>query len=344
MATLLSTDTSGIVMLTHVDQQAFSGLTEPHRRELQAHCYRMTGSLQEAEDLVQDTLLRAWQRRETYAGRGPLRAWLYRIATNLCLDRLDRQPRRSLPVATQAPLPAGQPLPPAILEPIWLEPCPDDLLAPDTESPEARYGQRESVTLAFMTALHLLPPRQRAVLILRDVLDFPASEAAELLGLSVPAVKSALHRARGTLTDHYHSARPDSLSLAGLDERRQRQLERYAHAWEMADVDELAALLKADATFSMPPNPAWAQGVADISALVDTAIFGGQPERWRLVPTRASGEAAFGLYRIDEQAGRYHAYGVTVVSFEADAIAAMTTFRTTALVKYFKLPPVMPDK
>ena len=156
MEAIVTRDDTGYAKLTNLDQQAFSALTETYRRELQAHCYRMTGSLQEAEDMVQDTLLRAWQRRDTYAGRGPLRAWLYRIATNLCLDRLDRQARRSLPVAMQTPLPAGQPLPPAILEPVWLEPCPDDLLAPEAENPEARYGLRESVTLAFMTALHLL--------------------------------------------------------------------------------------------------------------------------------------------------------------------------------------------
>ncbi len=344
MEAIVTRDDTGYAKLTNLDQQAFSALTETYRRELQAHCYRMTGSLQEAEDMVQDTLLRAWQRRDTYAGRGPLRAWLYRIATNLCLDRLDRQARRSLPVAMQTPLPAGQPLPPAILEPVWLEPCPDDLLAPEAENPEARYGLRESVTLAFMIALHLLPPRQRAVLILRDVLDWPASEAAELLGLSVPAVKSALHRARTTLSSHYQTIRLDKLSLAGLDERRQGQLDRYARAWEMADVDALAALLKADATFSMPPNPGWARGVDDIRVLVGGAIFGGQAGRWRLVPTRASGEAGFGLYRINKQDGIYHAYGVMVVGFEGEAIAAMTTFRTPALVKYFNLPQTLPER
>src|SRR5262249_36219899 len=137
METILTGGQAAFAGLADLDQHAFSDLTEPHRRELQAHCYRMTGSLQEAEDLVQETLLRAWQRRDTFAGRGTLRAWLYRIATNLCLDRLDQQPRRSLPVAVQGPLPAGQPLPPAIMEPVWLEPCPDDLLAPEAENPEA---------------------------------------------------------------------------------------------------------------------------------------------------------------------------------------------------------------
>jgi RNA polymerase sigma-70 factor, ECF subfamily len=335
-----------IVMLNNLDQQAFGALVEPHRRELQAHAYRMLGSVQEAEDLVQDTFLRAWQRRETYAGRAPLRAWLYRIATNLCLDRLDQrqQPGRTLPQARQGPAGGSDPLPPAILEPVWLEPYPDELLAPDDVNPESRYALSESVTLAFMTSLQLLPARQRAVLILRDVLDWPASEAADLLDLSVPAVKSALHRARTTLSAHYDTVQFERLSLNGLDANRQQQLDRYARAWEMADVDGLAALLKADATFSMPPNPLWVRGVDDIRALVGRAIFGGQVGRWRLVPTRANGEAGFGLYRINDQDGVYHAYGVQVVSFDGDRIAAMTTFRVPALVKYFHLPDVIPEK
>ena len=259
-----------MVSLTNLDQQAFGALAEPYRRELQAHAYRMLGSVQEAEDLVQDTFLRAWRRRETYAGRAPLRAWLYRIATNLCLDQLGQRPRRSLPPTRQGPASGSEPLPPPILEPVWLEPYPDELLAPEAESPEARYSLRESITLAFMTALHLLPPRQRAVLILRDVLDWTASEVADLLDLSVPAVKSALHRARATLSGQYAAVEFESLSLSGLDEPRQRQLDRYARAWEMANVDELAALLKADATFSMPPNPAWVRGIEDIRARLGT--------------------------------------------------------------------------
>ncbi len=327
--------------LNDLDQQAFGALIEPHRRELQAHGYRMLGSAPAAEDLVQDTFLRAWQRRETYAGRAPLRAWLYRIATNLCLDQLDKQPRRSLPQGRQGPAAGGEPLPPPILEPVWLDPYPDELLAPAIENPEARYSQRESITLAFMTALHLLPPRQRAVLILRDVLDWPASEVADLLDLSVPAVKSALHRARTTLSGQYATTKLESLSLRGLDERRQSQLDRYARAWELENVDELAALLKADAILSMPPNPAWVRGIADIRVLVGNMIWGGQAGRWRLVPARVSGEAGFGLYRIDAKDGRHHAYGVQVVSFDGDLIAAMTTFRTPGLVKYWRLPDLI---
>src|SRR5687767_2399225 len=169
--------------LAAADQHEFSMLSEPHRLELQAHCYRMLGSLLEAEEAVQETLLRAWRRRETYAGRAPLRAWLYKIATNQCLDALARRPRRAVP-RTRGP--AGnpaEPIPADVNEPVWLEPFPDELLAPEEAGPEARFSQRESVTLAFVAALHVLPPRQRAVLLLRDVLDWPASEAASLLDL-----------------------------------------------------------------------------------------------------------------------------------------------------------------
>jgi RNA polymerase sigma-70 factor (ECF subfamily) len=327
--------------LTDLDQQAFGALTEPYRRELQAHCYRMVGSLDEAEDLVQEALLRAWRRRETYAGRAPVRAWLYRIATNLCLDRLAQQPRRSLPQTRQDPIAGSEPLPPAVMDPVWLEPFPDEWLAPEAMGPETRYAIRESVTLAFMVALHLLPPRQRAVLILRDVLDWPAAEVASLLEVSVPAVKSALHRARATLGSQYAARPMETLGLHGLDKDRQSQLERYARAWEQADANALAALLKADATFSMPPNPAWARGPADIHALVDRVIFGGQAGRWRLVPTHASGEVGFGLYRLDEADGLHHAYGIQVVSFEGEAIAAINTFRTPRLARYFGLPEVL---
>ena len=334
-------DVASAPSLANLDQQAFSALSEPHRRELQAHCYRMLGSIQEAEDLVQETFLRAWRRRETYAGRASVRAWLYRIATNLCLDELERQPRRSLPVARQAPSLGGDSLPASIMEPVWLEPFPDDLLASESASPEARYSLRESVTLAFMTSLHALPPRQRAVLILRDVLDWPASEVSDLLELSVPAVKSALHRARATLGQNYHGRQMEAFSLRGLDQARQRQLERYTHAWEMADVDELAALLKADATFSMPPNPAWVRGREDVRSLVGRVIFAGRPGRWRLRPTRANAEMGFGLYHLDDQDGLFHAYGVQVVSFDGDEIAAITTFRTPALVAHFGLPAVL---
>jgi RNA polymerase sigma-70 factor (ECF subfamily) len=328
--------------LAGLDEHEFGTLAEPYRRELNAHCYRMLGSVTEAEEFVQETLLRAWRRRETYQGRAPLRAWLYKIATNVCLDGLERRPRRSLPVARQAAASLNEPVPSDVAEPIWLEPFPDELFSPEEMNPEARYSMRESVTLAFMTSLHLLPPRQRAVLILRDVLDWPAREAADLLGLSVPAVKSALHRARSTLGNHYRARPVDVVTVQSLDAAGRGLLDRYVRAWETADVNELTALLKAEATFSMPPTPAWYRGREAIRALVSKTIFGGPASgRWRLRPTRASGQTGFGLYICDD-AGGYRAYGIQVVTFEGEEIADIVTFRSPELFRFFELPATWP--
>ncbi len=328
--------------LSALDQDAFGALVTAHARELRAHCYRMVGSLQEADDLVQETFGRAWNRRATYAGRAPLRAWLYRIATNVCIDRLRRQPRRSLPIAREPAASAEQPIPASINEPIWLEPYPDDLPGPEADEPEAKYSLKESVQLAFLTALHLLPPRQRAVLILADVLDWPAAEVAAALDQTVPSVKSALHRARATLRRHYPAARheagppvPDAEALRG-------RLARYVKAWESADVEGLVALLKDDCTFSMPPIPSWYAGRANIAALVSKTIFAGPAAgRWRLEPTRANGQPGFGLYRRNEM-GAYEGYGVQVVTFAGDDIADITTFRVPNLLKYFGLSDALP--
>ena len=328
--------------LAGVDPHEFGALSEPHRRELQAHCYRMLGSLVEAEEAVQETLLRAWRRRETYGGRAPLRAWLYKIATNHCLDVLSQRPRRMVP-RTRGPAGSlAEPIPADVNEPIWLEPYPDDLLAPDEFGPEARVARRESVTLAFVAALHLLPPRQRAVLLLRDVLDWPASEVGELLEQSVPAVKSALHRARSTLSQHFQAPTPESFSPQSLDAQQRAQLERYVRAWENADVDGLAALLQAEATFSMPPIPAWYHGRDTIRGLVSRTIFAGPAQgRWRLQPTRANGQPTYGLYRIDPAAGLHRAYGVQVLTFAGTEVADVITFRVPALFARFGLPEVL---
>jgi RNA polymerase sigma-70 factor (ECF subfamily) len=326
--------------LVSLDETAFGSATEPYRRELRVHCYRMLGSVQEAEDAAQETLWRAWRRRETFEGRGTLRAWLYRIATNYCLDVLKQRPRRSLPVAREAASTTEQPIPASINEPIWLEPFPDDQLAPEADSPEARYSLRESVTLAFITALHVLPPRQRAVLILRDVLDWPASEVAEALGQTVGSVKSALHRARTTLAQY-----PGGLSAPPADEQLREQLERYVAAWQAADVDGLVGLLTEDATFSMPPIPSWYRGRGEIARLAGMTIFSGPARgRWRLLPTRANGGPAFGLYKLNEGNGGYDAYGIQVVTFSGAAIADILTCRNPVLVTFFNLPVLLPPK
>lgn len=329
------------MILSELDQQAFGELAEPHRRELHAHCYRMLGSVHDAEDMVQETLLRAWRRRETYEGRASLRAWLYKIATNLCLDALEQRPRRVLPVTRQAVSTLNEPIPPKIMEPIWLEPFPDDLLATDDANPDVRFSARENITLAFVAALHRLPPRQRAVLILRDVLDWQASEVANLLDVTVPAVKSALHRARSTLAEHYHAAGAEAAAVHDLDEETQRRLDRFVLAWETADINALVALLKEDAVFSMPPIPAWYRGPDAIRKLVSMTVFSGEARgRWRLLPTRANSQSAFGLYQRDGSGSDslYRAYGIQVLTFAGREIADITTVINSALFPYFNLP------
>lgn len=326
------------------DQHQFSKLTEPYRRELQVHCYRILGSLQDAEDLVQETLLRAWRRLNTYEGRAPLRAWLYRIATNACLDALDKRPRRALPATQQPPGDPRQPFAPPINEPIWLEPLPDDLLADSATSPEARYSARESVTLAFMAMLHTLPPRQRAVLVLRDVLDWRASEVADLLETSVSAVNSALHRARTTMTRTYHIHSREAPGASTANTSEQALLDRYLRAWEAADVAGLTRLLKEDATHSMPPSPSWYQGRRTIGIFMEANIFGSNvfpgsaQGRWLMRPTRANAQPAFALYLRDEASGVYGAFGIQVLTVEAGRIADLTTFVNPALVPRFGLP------
>jgi len=252
------------------DSQSFSELTEPYRRELQVHCYRILGSLHDAEDMVQETMLRAWKRLETYEGRASLRAWLYKIAIHACLDLLDRQrSRRLLPAQTgPASDPHGQISPPTT-EILWLDPIPDEWLEDRSAiNPEARYSDSESISLAFLTALQALPPRQRAVLILRDVLDFSAIETAEVLDLTVSAVNSALHRARTSLSHGYQR-----YDIQVYDEHTQSLLELFVKAWESADVDGLVALLKEDAALAMPPSPSWFRGRDAIRVFLAGTIF-----------------------------------------------------------------------
>ena len=298
----------------------------------------MLGSLLEAEEAVQETLLRAWRRRETYAGRAPLRAWLYKIATNHCLDVLARRPRRAIP-RTRGPAGSlAEPIPADVNEPVWLEPFPDDLPAPDEVSPEARISQRESITLAFVAALHLLPPRQRAVLLLRDVLDWPASEVASQLDLSVPAVKSALHRARATLAEHYQS--PEGLARGPA--RHPANRNNYSATSAPGRTPTWTGWRRCCGprpTFSMPPIPAWYRGRETVRQLVARTIFAGPAQgRWRLRPTRANGQLAYGLYRMDPAAGLHRAYGLQVVTLAGDDVADIITFRVPALFARFGLP------
>jgi RNA polymerase sigma-70 factor (ECF subfamily) len=292
--------------------------------------------------MVQETLLRAWNRRETYEGRATFRAWLYKIATNLCIDTLRQRPRRGLPVTREDASTLDQPIPASINEPIWLEPFPFDIPAHEDANPEARYSMSESIRLAFLTSLHLLPPRQRAVLILRDVLDWQADEVADALGQTVPSIKSALHRARATLAKYHQTLQRENISAHIADEELHKQLDRYVKAWEMADVDGLVALLKDDSTFSMPPIPSWYRGREIIGGLVGKTIFSGQASgRWRLLPTRANGQPGFGLYKLNEETKEYDGYGIQVVTFDGEQIADITTFRNPALIAYFDLPSTL---
>ena len=322
------------------DEEAFRQLTDPHRRELQLHCYRILGTMQDAEDLVQETLLAAWRSLEAFEGRASVRTWLYQIATNRCLNALRARSRRPQEVPAMA-----QPLEPTRwTEPVWLEPYPDVLLddIPDrTPGPSARYEARESSELAFIVALQHLPPRQRAALVLRDVLGFRTAEVAEMLDTSEASVKSALQRARATLetrlpaADRDRAPRPNSA--------RERELAgRFADAVESGDTDEVVALLTDDALLTMPPQPLEYQGHDPIAAFLrQRAELRGAP--LRVVPTHANTQPAFGCYLPDAHAAIARPYGLIVLTLEGDAIAAITWFADTGVFRHFGLPRTLPS-
>jgi RNA polymerase sigma-70 factor (ECF subfamily) len=321
------------------DDLDFSQATEAYRAEIRLHCYRMLGSLQDAEDVTQEALLRAWQHRDAFAGRSSLRAWLYKIATNACLDLLRRRPRRLLPVWSHPEADPAQPPAPPVVDPVWLEPFPDELLAGVTPPLEAQVGLRESVRLAFLVALQALPPRQRAVLILSDVLDWQAAETAELLETSLAAVSSALHRARATLSRYYHASGADEARPSAADDEVQSLLDRYVQAWEASDIAALVALLKEDATFTMPPSPTWYRGVEAIGSFLAAVVLAAQNRgEWRLVLTSANAQPAIALYRWDPDSGRYQAYAVQILTLDGGRIADVTTFLDPALPARFGLP------
>jgi RNA polymerase sigma-70 factor (ECF subfamily) len=331
------------------DKDQFSELTEPYRRELQIHCYRILGSLQEADDLVQETLLRAWRRLDTYQGRASFRAWLYKIATNACLDLLDqRQSGRLLPMdiyAASDPKATIDPPPSGIY---WLEPFPDEWLVDQTAAnPEARYSLLESVSLAFLTALQALPPRQRAALILTDVLDWSAREVAELLETTLSSVNSALHRARVTLAKHYHSHIQGHPAKVEADAQTQKLLNQYVEAWQTADIAGLVALLKKDAILTMPPSPSWYRGKNAIhifaakTVLADNGMFAGKAKgRWKLLPLHANGQPAFGIYQRAE-AGDYQFSGIHVLKIQARQLTQITCFMDPSLSLHFGVPPTI---
>jgi RNA polymerase sigma-70 factor (ECF subfamily) len=333
------TQTALVLAAQAGDRMAFEILVGAYRRELLVHCYRMLGSLHDAEDLVQETLLRAWEKRATLTSPGSYRAWLYRIATNLCLDTLTRVPRRSLPPDTHPVTDPTRPLPERAREPIWLEPFPDDLLADQHSDPEDRALQREQITLAFLVALQHLTPAQRAILLLREVLEWPAVEVAEWLNLSVPAVTSALQRARRAL-HQFHEGSEAPLALPSP--HVQNLLDRYVALWEQADIPGIVALLREDAWFTMPPIPAWFQGRAAIAILFQTSLFTNAGQR-RLLPTRANGSPAFGLYQRESETGVYQLFGLVVLGVVGEQIGSIVAFLDLESLSSFALPPTLPS-
>lgn len=320
------------------DEGAFAELVDPHRRPLNAHCYRMLGSLQDAEDALQETLLRAWRNLSSFQGRSSLRTWLYTIATNVCLRAIERRPSRVLPIDYAAP---GDPhglLREPLLESVWVEPYPDERLGLDDglAGPEARYEQRESIELAFIAALQHLPARQRAVLILRDVLGFSGGEVAEALDTTPASVYSALQRAHATLDER----RPDRTQQATLrslgDEKLRGIVERYVDAWARGDVGTIVGMLTDTATLAMPPIPSWYRGRDAIEIVLRRFVFDGT-RSWRMVATAANGQLAVGAY-VRDPSGDYVAHGVTVLTLSDDLIDEITHFRDPLMNRWFELP------
>jgi RNA polymerase sigma-70 factor (ECF subfamily) len=322
------------------DERAYEALVEPHRAALRAHCYRMLGSAHDAEDALQDALLRAWRGLAQFAGRSSLRTWLYTIATNVCLRAIERRPKLVLPVDYgPAADPHDEPAPP-IVESAWIEPYPDERLALDDAlaGPDARYEQRESVELAFTAALQHLPARQRAVLILRDVLGFSAREVAGALDTTPGSVDSALQRAHRTV-DERLPGRSQQATLRALGDARLRGIvDAFVAAWERADVDAVVAMLADDAVMAMPPVPTWYQGREAVAAfLAEWPLGGGR--RSRMVPTRANGQLAFGHYSWDAARERFVAHAIDVLTLDAAArIAEITAFLDPEAFARFGLP------
>ncbi|HEY7890078.1 MAG TPA: sigma-70 family RNA polymerase sigma factor [Steroidobacteraceae bacterium] len=306
--------------------RGFADAAEPFRRQIKAYCYRMMGSLHEAEDLTQETFLKAWRAFNSFQGRGSLKAWLYQIATRVCLDALRQRKhvRRMLPEAQSPPaaaLPSGQPS----LDEMWLEPYPDselDDVSEEAAGPEIRYERHESVRLAFIAAIQYLPPRQRAILLLIDVLGWSPGETATLIGGSVASINSALQRARATLTRHYPEGGPDRHHDFAVDQSA--LLDRYVQAWEAKDLDGFVALLKEDASYAMPPYKQWYQGRIAIRRFL--AAVWGQYGRFRLLRTAANGQPAFVLYTQNGTDGTWAPHSIHLLTLSAGGIAKLTLF------------------
>ena len=315
------------------DQEAFAQLTDGHRQELQLHCYRILGSAQDAEDALQETFLRAWQALANFEERASIRTWLYRIATNRCLNMLRAASRRP---EVASSLNTTLPEPTRVGEVVWLEPYPDillDGLPDDSPGPDARYETRESVSLAFITVLQLLPPRQRVALVLRDVLGYRASEAAEMIEATEASVESALKRARLTLHDRLAGTKDREPPPAPTSAVEQEIVARVTAAFETGNVDELLVLLTEDVLVTMPPIPGELEGREDAGRYFRKTLFRPGPSM-RIVPTRANGQPALASYVRDPQTGLYHASGIVVLTLSGRLTSAMTLFGKDVLSSF----------
>ena len=324
-------------MSTATSEDDFQRLVEPFRAELHAHCYRMLGSVHDADDALQDALLRAWRALPRFEGRSSVRTWLYRIATNTSLDLIGRRPKRVLPIDLG---PAADPHDEAA-EPTWLEPYPDEQLGVEDglAGPDARYEQRESMELAFVAAMQHLAPNQRAALILRDVLGFSAREVAEALDTTVASVNSAMQRARATV-DERLPERSQQATLRTLgDDAVRGVVERYMDAMERGDVEEIVGMLAEEATWSMPPEPCWFGGR---EAILGFLRAGPAMRDWRHLPAQANGQPAIACYMWDEDRRRYEAFVLDVLTFDGPRIAAVTSFISRDAFRRFGLPDVHP--
>jgi RNA polymerase sigma-70 factor (ECF subfamily) len=321
------------------DEDAFGRLVEPQRGALYAHAYRMLGSAPDAEDAVQETLLSAWRGLARFEGRSSLRSWLYRIATNASLKIIEHRPKRVLPVDYGPPADPGDRLGEPLVESVWIEPVADARLGLDDghASPAARYELRESVELAFVAALQHLPPRQRAVLILRDVLGFSAREAAEVLEATPASIDTALQRAHQTV-DERLPAQDQQATLRTLDDADLRRVvDGYVDAWQRDDVEALAGMLTEESVFAMPPYATWFRGREAIAEFL-RAFPMSEGNRWRLVPARANGQLAFGHYEWREERGAFVAHAIDVLTLRGDRIAEIIAFMDPDAFSRFGLP------
>jgi RNA polymerase sigma-70 factor (ECF subfamily) len=352
-ASLSATDEQALAAARGGDESAFGRIVDAHRNELQAHCYRMLGSAHDAEDALQEALLRAWRAIGRFEGRSSVRSWLYKIATNTCLDAIARRPKRVLPIdygpaqdpheGSKGTVQMGDrvidaPAEP-IIESVWVEPYPDERLGVEDglAGPEASYEQRESVELAFIAALQHLPPNQRAVLILREVLGFSAQEVSESLETSTASINSALQRARKTVEEKLPD-RSQQETLRSLGDDGIREIvERYTDAMQRGDVDAVVAMLTEEATWSMPPMPSWFRGREGVAGFLRQWPLSGDI-RWKHVPTRTNGQLAIGCYTWDDEAASYLPFCIDVLTLDGSKIEAVTAFLDPSLFPRFGLP------